>query len=459
MRACPTCGAKYTVRISYCFSDGSVLQDQQVGSLGEASGYAEPTADLATKKRRRRTLVGSSGPDAFHAITPLIAAASPAALDEPLANDIGPRALSLLPMASVNRRAKKTPPAPAPVAAPPAPVAAQPAPPPPASEPPPPRPGPAPVTPPPAPAAAAPEAAVEPDLDLQDEPVRTSRGGPPVVMLGIAALGVLGLAAIAALLVCSGTIGLGESGDPRGPSQAEVAGSTPTLPAPPPRPPLTAPVQVVQPDAGTEPPPVEPPDAGTEPLDAATEPPDVGTAAPDVGTEALALHTNDLGTQAPAALKPPAAVIAAVTVQSSPAGANVSVDGHGVGTAPVTVPLSHGAHRIALTLNGYEDGAKALDVTGDVVVPVTLKAKAAAPPPPPPPPAAKRDGAVMIFMTGSKGEIVTVDGNQVGKLPARTTLTEGTHTFIVEGASGRFEVRRDVTFNAAGSAVVNLAAP
>lgn len=42
-----------------------------------------------------------------------------------------------------------------------------------------------------------------------------------------------------------------------------------------------------------------------------------------------------------------------VTLQSSPSGARVSVDGVPVGTAPVTLPLRAGPHRVRMRMSGY----------------------------------------------------------------------------------------------------------
>jgi hypothetical protein len=68
------------------------------------------------------------------------------------------------------------------------------------------------------------------------------------------------------------------------------------------------------------------------------------------------------------------------------------------------------------------------------------------------------EGAVMIFMTGSRGQTVSVDGAAIGTLPARTRLWSGPHVFIVMSDDGtEMRMTRDVQFNAAGSAVINLA--
>jgi hypothetical protein len=80
-----------------------------------------------------------------------------------------------------------------------------------------------------------------------------------------------------------------------------------------------------------------------------------------------------------------------VTIQSSPEGASVRVDGTPRGKAPLVVNLRTGSHQIELALFGYESAAERIEVRGPVTVARTLSAprqEAAAPPPPPAPPAA-----------------------------------------------------------------------
>lgn len=67
-------------------------------------------------------------------------------------------------------------------------------------------------------------------------------------------------------------------------------------------------------------------------------------------------------TQSPVAAAP--AGTGSLSVSSQPPGANVYLDGEKIGTAPVTVPgVAAGSHRLLLTLQGYADITRAVNVT------------------------------------------------------------------------------------------------
>jgi PKD repeat protein len=64
-------------------------------------------------------------------------------------------------------------------------------------------------------------------------------------------------------------------------------------------------------------------------------------------------------------VSPPPSVPGNLTVRSTPAGANVYIDGEKVGTTPVQVQdLKPGSHKLLLTLQGYGDISQTIDVTG-----------------------------------------------------------------------------------------------
>ena len=51
-----------------------------------------------------------------------------------------------------------------------------------------------------------------------------------------------------------------------------------------------------------------------------------------------------------------------VALVSTPAGADVNVDGSFVGNAPATLKLKPGKHTIRVTMNGYKDWSKDMTV-------------------------------------------------------------------------------------------------
>ena len=60
-------------------------------------------------------------------------------------------------------------------------------------------------------------------------------------------------------------------------------------------------------------------------------------------------------------------------VTSSPSGATVYVDGIKRGTAPVSVKLDFGEHRVELTLEGYRDVSRTVEIRSDKVrLPLSL---------------------------------------------------------------------------------------
>ena len=67
-----------------------------------------------------------------------------------------------------------------------------------------------------------------------------------------------------------------------------------------------------------------------------------------------------------------------------------------------------------------------------------------------------RSGPVMIFFAGRVGDTLSIDGQEVGQLPVRTQLREGSHTFAVDGEVGRQVIERDVTLKAAGTTMLHL---
>lgn len=63
----------------------------------------------------------------------------------------------------------------------------------------------------------------------------------------------------------------------------------------------------------------------------------------------------------------PAAAQAALTVESTPAGADIEIDGAFVGNTPSTLNVTPGNHQVAVKKKGYADWIKTLNVTGGTV--------------------------------------------------------------------------------------------
>jgi hypothetical protein len=98
------------------------------------------------------------------------------------------------------------------------------------------------------------------------------------------------------------------------------------------------------------------------------------------GTEITAFVEGDMHLNmanfgaAPAAIEAipaPAALAAAaqtsLAVDSTPAGADVEIDGSFVGNTPSTVSIAPGSHQIAVKKKGFTDWSKTLSVTGGTV--------------------------------------------------------------------------------------------
>jgi hypothetical protein len=63
----------------------------------------------------------------------------------------------------------------------------------------------------------------------------------------------------------------------------------------------------------------------------------------------------------------PSAAQASVAVDSTPAGADIEIDGAFVGNTPSTVAVAPGSHQIAVKKKGFTDWTKTLNVTGGTI--------------------------------------------------------------------------------------------
>jgi hypothetical protein len=165
--------------------------------------------------------------------------------------------------------------------------------------------------------------------------------------------------------------------------------------------------------------------------------------------------TAVLATPAPASPAPaPVAEDASGTlsVSSTPAGAEIQLDGSFVGSTPSTIDVAAGDHTIAMNKNGYKLWERKIKVTGgkisvaaeletkevseaskhtaDTAVPLTPATPPAATPPAPPRDAGadSPETLVMIYLTSDPdGAEINVDDSSVGKAPMTLKLKPGKH--------------------------------
>ena len=105
----------------------------------------------------------------------------------------------------------------------------------------------------------------------------------------------------------------------------------------------------------------------------------------------------------------------ALSVNSTPPGAKISLDGEALGAAPLTTKVSGGAHKLEATLEGYVREEKTLELTPKSG-PVSFVL-------------AKEPTVRITSMPG--GAEVTIDGQPAGKSPVSKGLPPGAHTVRV----------------------------
>jgi hypothetical protein len=64
---------------------------------------------------------------------------------------------------------------------------------------------------------------------------------------------------------------------------------------------------------------------------------------------------------------PPAAAQASLAIDSTPAGADIEIDGAFVGNTPSTLTIAPGSHQVTVKKKGFSDWTKTLNVTGGTV--------------------------------------------------------------------------------------------
>ena len=130
------------------------------------------------------------------------------------------------------------------------------------------------------------------------------------------------------------------------------------------------------------------------------------------------------------------------TLSSTPAGANLRVDGEALGATPYQGELIHGTRKISVSLKGYKPWARTINVVAGqaVAIPdVTL---------------AKADGLLEI-VTHPPGAAITVDGRFRGEAPSRIAVSPDRDHRVTVMKAGY--APRTATARAAPDEVSNLA--
>ncbi len=483
MKTCSVCGQTYSDRIDFCFSDGAVLTEvTALDSVEPGSAIDAPMpramgglldARTPVPRSRRRSLIGSSAP--IPGIPNLHLAAEDAPplpedmdLPTPLAHsssheggaDFMPRPLAPLPVPESSLPEPKDTPPQVPLVCPPA------------SEPPPEAP---PLADPPAPTPevvaprAEPPASEVPELPpsqppqeaaLAPEPQPESdRGGIPMLWIGVIVgtilivfIGILAVLALGGV----GVFAVSSTGGRDAQQKVETTSPPPPIeqvetprPAPDEAPEEEPEVVDTDDEALVESEDTESPDepADPEPIEASEilEPePQVSTAQP-IPTEPAVAAVDAPEPGSPwGAPEEGAADAQLVSIRSNPAGAEVVIDGTKRGTTPLEITLDHGTYSVQIGLSGYKattETLRVLDGVGSLDVTLTTDGES---------------GPVMVVFPGRDGYTLEIDGEPRGTLPARATLSAGSHDFTVRGEAGVFQVTRDVVFGD-GTPVINLA--
>lgn len=110
-------------------------------------------------------------------------------------------------------------------------------------------------------------------------------------------------------------------------------------------------------------------------------------------------------------------VLAVVTVESTPEGAAIRIDGQPTSfLTPRSVQLAPGSHTISLSRTGFDDASRTVQLTGGQNALISLVL-------------AESRGIVAIT-SEPQGAEVTIDGNPTGRVtPVTVALLKGSHTF------------------------------
>ena len=450
MKTCPTCGNTFSRRVSFCFDDGTPLVGEEEPVVA-AKPARSSTPAVPAPRRGRSVLARRRGVPA------------PAPEHTEADADFHPSTLRPLDVGGQTPR-----PAPAPVLEPdvtpaasaprertPAPVVAQPTPTPVAApivnEPP--------AT--PTPPAPLPKASEAPTLIMDPEDEEEGGWGMMLtILLGVGGVVLVGLLIAVGLMVAN-------QGGPDADPDLAVVTPQPTVPQPvapvPVAPqPVAVPEPVVEPDTdvpseGTEPEGTEPTVQVDEPTVQATEPePSIDPriisepVAPSPEPQAVVAppspETSPWTEVGPEPSAPEPVASAPLTVNSTPSGAAVKINGVVLGATPFRMTMPGGEYPVELTLEGYESVQRSVSIAdaGGAAVSVTLSPIA-------------RSGPILVTLGGWEGAELLVDGQLLGTLPARIdSIVEGSHTFTVRRGDEQQQFTRNVSLNDGGMTVLTL---
>jgi peroxiredoxin len=166
------------------------------------------------------------------------------------------------------------------------------------------------------------------------------------------------------------------------------------------------------------------------------------------------------------------------TVDTTPGGATVQVNGRTAGKTPMTLKLAPGTYKVTLIRSGYASVTRTITVKKGARASLIVKLAAATPASKPQPasvqtapakaaapakpaataqPAPAKPAATLPFKVTStpSGAAVQVGGKTVGKTPVTLQLAAGTHTLTIT-RSGYAPVRRTVTVKKGASASLTV---
>ncbi len=134
-----------------------------------------------------------------------------------------------------------------------------------------------------------------------------------------------------------------------------------------------------------------------------------------------------------------------LSISTDPRGARVWIDNEPKGTAPVSVKLPFGSHKVRVAKDGYEDKSMVIDLqSATQELSFNL-------------PQDVRSGPVIIY--GSLGAKVYLGDKLLGPIPVSTTLQEGTYTFTVVQEGTFYKVTKTISFaGATGTLPITLTA-
>ncbi len=112
---------------------------------------------------------------------------------------------------------------------------------------------------------------------------------------------------------------------------------------------------------------------------------------------------------------PPPPTTGTLSIDSSPSGAKVYINGAYRGRTPLAIELSAGTHEVELRLDGYEPYRARVQVRAGQTTRLSPRLAAVV-----------RTGTLFVD-SSPQGAEVYVDGDRVGRTPVRLALNEGTH--------------------------------